>query len=121
MMKNIYDIAYELESALREQPAFAELTESYKAVTKDEEAAQLFADFTRVQQEIQMKQMSGEGLTDEFIQEAQDIAGRASTNELIKGMMTAEQQLSVVIEDINKIIVRPLQDMYAENAPQNEA
>ncbi|WP_227872502.1 YlbF family regulator [Jeotgalibaca ciconiae] len=119
-MKNIYDIAYELESALREQPAFAQLTESYEAVTKDEEAAQLFGEFTRVQQEIQMKQMSGEGLTEEYIEEAQEIAGRASTNELIKSMMTAEQQLSVVIEDINKIIVRPLQEMYSAGAPTEE-
>ena len=37
-MKNIYDIAYELESSLREQPAFQALTESYAAVQADEES-----------------------------------------------------------------------------------
>ncbi|MGP6138953.1 YlbF family regulator [Jeotgalibaca sp. A127] len=118
-MKNIYDIAYELESNLREQPAFKSLTEAYTAVQADEVARSLFGEFTGIQQQIQMKQMSGEGLDDEFIQKAQEIAGRAGENEMIQKMMTAEQQLSTVIEDINKIIVRPLQEMYAQN-PGNE-
>lgn len=119
-MKNIYDIAYDLEKALREQPAFLSLKEAYEAVQSDEEAKNLFAEFTQVQQELQMKQMSGEGLSEEYIEKAQEIAGRASTNERIQNMMTAEQQLSVVIEDINKIIVKPLQDMYADSESTEE-
>ena len=118
-MKNIYDIAYELESSLREQPAFQALTESYAAVQADEESRSLFGEFTGIQQQIQMKQMSGEGLDEEFIQQAQEVAGRAGENEIIQKMMTAEQQLGTVIEDINKIIVRPLQEMYAQ-APETE-
>lgn len=113
-MNNIYDIAYELEKSLREQPAFHALKEAYTAVQSNEEARALFAEFTGIQQQIQMKQMSGEGLDDAFIQQAQEIAGRAGQNEMIKQMMTAEQQLSTVIEDINKIIVRPLQEMYMQ-------
>lgn len=118
-MKNIYDIAYELEKSLREQPAFEALTESYTAVQADEESRTLFGEFTGIQQQIQMKQMSGEGLDDAFIQQAQEIAGRAGENEMIQKMMTAEQQLGTVIEDINKIIVRPLQEMYTQ-APETE-
>lgn len=119
-MNNIYDIAYDLEKALREQPAFTDLKVSYEAVRADAEASALFTEFTSVQQEIQAKQMSGEGLSDEYIQQAQDVAGRATTNDLIQKMMTAEQQLSMVIEDINKIIIKPLQEMYETNSPTEE-
>ncbi|WP_062532482.1 YlbF family regulator [Jeotgalibaca dankookensis] len=119
-MKNIYDIAYDLEKELRQQPSFEELKEAFIAVQKDPEAKALFAEFTGMQQEIQMMQMTGQPLEEDYIENAQEIAGRASENELIKGMMTAEQQLSTVIEDINKIIVRPLQEMYQENTEPTE-
>ena len=119
-MNNIYDIAYDLEKALREQPAFKDLQTAFAQVQNDEEAAALFAEFTGIQQELQMKQMTGEEVSEEYIEKAQDIAGRASTNALIQKMMTSEQQLSVVIEDINKIIIKPLQDMYAGNEPTAE-
>lgn len=112
-MNNIYDIAYDLEKNLREQPAFQSLTVAYEEVKANEEASALFDQFTQMQQELQMKQMSGEGLSDEYIEQAQDIAGRASTNELIQKMMNAEQQLSMIIEDVNKIIMKPLQELYA--------
>lgn len=120
IMKNIYDIAYDLEKTLREEPAFLELKKAYEAVKTDEEASALFTEFTSMQQEIQAKQMSGEDLTDEYIAQAQDVAGRATTNEWIQKMMTSEQQLSVLIEDINKIIIKPLQEMYAQDTPANE-
>ncbi len=119
-MTNIYDIAYDLEKTLRDEPAFLELKKAYEEVQADEEASTLFTEFTAMQQEIQAKQMSGEGLTDEYIEKAQDIAGRATTNEFIQKMMTTEQQLSTLIEDINKIIVKPLQEMYANVAPTEE-
>ncbi|MDE1548373.1 YlbF family regulator [Jeotgalibaca caeni] len=119
-MKNIYDIAYDLEKALREQPAFITLTEAYQKIQENEEASQLFSEFSGLQQELQMKQMSGQEISDEDIAHAQEVAGRASQDELIQQMMSAEQQLSVVIEDINKIIIKPLQEMYAGNNPTQE-
>lgn len=112
-MNNIYDVAYELEKNLREQPSFQDLKAAYEEVKENEEAYTLFQEFTAMQQELQMKQMSGEGLSEEYIEQAQEVAGRASTNEYIQKMMNAEQQLGTVIEDINKIIMQPLQDLYS--------
>ncbi|UJF15196.1 YlbF family regulator [Jeotgalibaca sp. MA1X17-3] len=119
-MSNIYDLAYELEKGLRTQPSFLELTSAYEEVKGNEEAYALFQEFTAMQQELQMKQMSGEGLSEEYIEQAQEIAGRASTNEMIQKMMTAEQQLGTVIEDVNKIIMKPLQDLYTTETTDAE-
>lgn len=119
-MNNIYDTAYQLEKDLRQQPAFLTLTESYNKIKADEEAWALFQEFAQMQQEMQMKQMNGEGFEDDYIQRAQDVAGRATSNELISQMMTAEQQLSAVIQDINNIIMKPLQELYAPDS-LNEA
>lgn len=119
-VNNIYDSAYQLEKDLRELPAFTTLTETYNKVKEDPEAWALFQEFASVQQEMQMKQMSGEEFSEDYVQRAQDVANRATTNEEIAAMMNAEQQLSMVIQDINNIIMKPLQELYAP-AQESEA
>ena len=111
-MGNIYDNAYVIEKDLREDSNFKQLSAAYTAVKNDSEAAEIFHDFKQSQLELQQKQLAGEKIPEETIQKAQSVVQKAQSNDLIKQMMQHEQAVTEVLQDVNKIITKPLQELY---------
>lgn len=109
---NIYDTANQLEKDIRNLPAFAQLKEAFKAIQADEASSALFDEFKQTSQELQMKQMSGEQPGEEEMEALQALFAKVTENESIKSLMDSEQQLSQVMEDVNRIITKPLQEIY---------
>ena len=112
-MSNIYDTANQLERDLRELQEFKTVKESFEAIYADETAKALFDEFRTVNIELQQKQFSGQEITEEDIQKAQELGQKASENEHIKALMEAEQRLNTIMQDINRIITNPLQELYS--------
>lgn len=117
MVKNIHDVAYELQKAIAENPDFQSLKVSYGEVQADAEAKQLFDRFRMMQMELQQKMMQGEQLTDEDNQKAQEVVALVQQNVKITNLMQAEQRLNVLIGDVNKITMQPLEDLYNAYMP----
>lgn len=112
IMNNIYDTANKLEQELRETEAYSDLKSAFSTVKADSEASEVFQQFQEVQMKLQQKQMSGEEISEEEISEAQEMALKSGENDLIKELMEAEQKLSTLIDDLNRIIMKPVQDIY---------
>ena len=112
-MSNIYDTANQLERDLRELQEFKTVKESFEAIYADETARALFEEFRTVNVELQQKQFSGQEITEEDIQKAQELGQKVSENEYIKALMEAEQRLNTIMQDINRIITNPLQELYS--------
>lgn len=112
-MSNIYDTANQLERDLRELQEFKTVKESFEAIYADETARALFEEFRTVNIELQQKQFSGQEITEEDIQKAQELGQKVSENEHIKALMEAEQRLNTIMQDINRIITNPLQELYS--------
>ena len=112
-MSNIYDTANQLERDLRELQEFKTVKESFEAIYADETARALFEEFRTVNVELQQKQFSGQEITEEDIQKAQELGQKVSENEHIKSLMEAEQRLNTIMQDINRIITNPLQELYS--------
>lgn len=112
MSTNIYDTANALEKELRDSEEYTVLVAAFNEVKKDEAASKMYFDFQEVQIKLQQKQMSGEQITEEEIEEAQNLAQTSGENDVIKELMEAEQRLSTLIEDLNRIIMKPVQDVY---------
>lgn len=112
MSNNIYDTANQLEKDLRETDAYVALKAAYNAVKANPEANEMFQEFQGIQVKLQQKQMSGEEILEEEIKEAQEMASKTGENETIKNLMEAEQKLSLLIDDINRIIMSPIQELY---------
>ena len=112
-MSNIYDTANQLERDLRELQEFKTVKESFEAIYADETAKALFEEFRTVNVELQQKQFSGQEITEEDIQKAQELGQKVSENEHIKALMGAEQRLNTIMQDINRIITNPLQELYS--------
>ena len=113
MMSNLYDTANQLERELRQSEEFAAVKLAFEAVQQSDEAKALFEEFRTVNVELQQKQFSGQEITEEDIQKAQELGQKVSENEHIKALMEAEQRLNTIMQDINRIITNPLQELYS--------
>lgn len=111
-MTNIYDTANQLEREVRELPEFAALTAAFEKLQEDGNAYKAFTDFQDVQKELHEKQMSGEDFTEEDMERAQATAMKAQEEPLINELMMKEQAFSMIVNDLNRIIMKPVQDLY---------
>ena len=114
-MANVYNQANALESALRESEEFQQMKELYSKVNENAESKKLFDDFRDIQMTLQQKQMQGEELLEEEIQKAQNSAQEIENDENIKGLMEAEQKMSQLIQDLNRVIMKPIEELYEIN------
>lgn len=113
MTKNIHDVAYELQKAIAENDDFKTLKESYAAVQADVASKNLFDEFRTMQLSLQQKMMQGQEITEEDNQQAQEVVVRIQQDAKITKLMETEQRLNVVIGDVNKIIMKPLEELYS--------
>lgn len=115
MSVNVYDQANALESALRESDEFNSMKDLYAKVNSNSESKALFEEFRQVQMELQQKQMQGEEILEEDVQKAQSSAAEIEDDENIKALMEAEQNMSQLIQDLNRVIMKPIEELYGIN------
>jgi cell fate (sporulation/competence/biofilm development) regulator YlbF (YheA/YmcA/DUF963 family) len=109
---NLYDSANEMEKAIRESAEYSNLKKLYDEVNSDESARNMFESFRNIQLQLQQKQMMGEDISQEEVEQAQKTVALVQQHETISKLMAAEQQMSTVITEINKIMMKPLEDLY---------
>ncbi|MBF4501979.1 YlbF family regulator [Savagea sp. SN6] len=112
MTVNIYDDINRLEMGFKQTEQFEALVAAVEVVKADEDAQRLFVAFRDMQMELQQQQAMGVDMTEEQLTEAQQVAEQAQTNEKIMAMLQAEMQLSEVLNEVNRILVKPIQDLY---------
>lgn len=115
MSTNVYDQANALESALRKSEEFTNLKSLYETVNGNADSKKLFDEFRNVQMELQTKQMNGEEILDSDVERAQQSAQAIEEDENIKQLMEAEQKLSTLIQDLNRVIMKPIEELYKLN------
>ncbi|CAD2078484.1 MAG TPA: YlbF family regulator [Jeotgalicoccus sp.] len=115
MSVNVYDQANALESALRKSEEFTNLKELYETVNGNPDSKKLFDEFRNIQMELQTKQMNGEDILDNDVERAQQSAQAIEEDENIKQLMEAEQKLSSLIQDLNRVIMKPIEELYKLN------
>ncbi|HIY57389.1 MAG TPA: YlbF family regulator [Candidatus Tetragenococcus pullicola] len=111
-MANVYDTANQLEREIRELDQFKALGDSFGKLKESEEAYGLFKEFQSFQQNLQQRMAAGEEMTDEDASKAQTLAERIQKEPLISDLMEKEQSFSLVVNDLNRIIMEPLRELY---------
>lgn len=112
MTVNLHDSAYDLEQALRQSEEYSRLKNLYDEVNGDPSAKKMFDNFRDIQLNLQQKQMNGEDITQEEVEQAQKSVALVQQHEKISQLMEAEQRMSMLIADLNKIIMKPLEEPY---------
>ena len=112
MAVNIYDDINRLEESLRATDEFAGVQEAIENVKADPEALEMFRNFREIQINLQQKQMAGEEIEPDELEQAQKTAQLSQQNPKIMAMLEAEMKLSGVIDEINRVLMKPVQDLY---------
>ena len=114
MAVNLHDHANQLEQALRESDEYQAIQNAYAKVKENQESKELFDEFRETQLSFQQKQMQGEEIGEEELQKAQEQAQKIENDSNISELMAAEQNMSQIFQEINQIIVKPLDEIYAD-------
>jgi cell fate (sporulation/competence/biofilm development) regulator YlbF (YheA/YmcA/DUF963 family) len=109
---NIYDKAHDLAKAMKESQEVEEITSAMKLVDADSESRRMLDDFRQRQMELQQRMMSGDMPAQEEMEKMEKQFEVLSLNLNIRRLFDAERRLSVIIEDVNKIISDSLQHLY---------
>ncbi|KAB2337115.1 YlbF family regulator [Cytobacillus depressus] len=112
MAVNLFDSAYELEKAVRESNEYKILKQAYDEVNADPSAKAMFDNFRRIQMQLQQKQMMGQDISQAEVEQAQHTVALVQQNAKISKLMEAEQRMSMIIAELNKIIMKPLEELY---------
>lgn len=107
---SVQDKAHELATAMKESTEFVEFKEVSQQIEGEPEAKKMMEDFQALQSELQQKMMGGEQPSEEEMKKIESMYQVIQMNPTIAKMFDAEKQLSVVVEDVNKIISEALQD-----------
>lgn len=118
MSVNIYDAANQLERDLRKTDQYKKLEEAFETLQKDDEAKALFDQFQLTQQTLQQKQMTGQEIGEDEAKQAQELSQKVGNNDVLSELIQAEQELGQMIEEINQIALKPIQELYQANQPK---
>ncbi len=111
-MTNLYDIAYNLEKEIRKSPELIELVALQQEITADETANELLQSFRGIQMKFQTMQMMGQEIPEEEMEMAEETLSVAQQNEKIVKLLEVEQRVSMMVNDITKIIMKPFEELY---------
>ena len=111
-MSNIYDLANELSRNLRDLPEYKAVAESKEAVDADSEAKGIFTDYLAFQQELQQLAQTGQMPTPDIQEKMQSFGDKIQGNDLLSAFFNKQQQLSIYLSDIERIIFEPIQELF---------
>lgn len=112
MAVNIYDTANKLEQELQQTPEFLSLQKAFADVKNDDFAYASFKKFQEKQIELQQKQMNGQEFSEDDINEMQSMSDQLSKFDTINTLMGEERKMSTLMDDLNRIISKPIADIY---------
>ena len=110
-MSNIYDSANELSRGLRELPEYKAVKAAKDAIQADEQASKIFADYIAFQQEIQVMVQTGQMPDASFQEKMQSFSKQIQENALLSDFFVKQQQLSIYLSDIEKIVFEPVSEL----------
>lgn len=110
-MSNIYDSANELSRGLRELPEYKTVKAAKDAIQADEQASKIFADYLAFQQEIQVMAQTGQMPDGSFQEKMQSFSKQIQENALLSDFFAKQQQLSIYLSDIEKIVFEPVSEL----------
>ena len=110
-MSNIYDSANVLSRGLRELPEYKAVKEARDAIQADTEASKIFADYIAFQHEIQIMAQTGQIPDASFQEKMEDFGNKIQGNSLLSEFFAKQQQLSIYLSDIEKIVFEPISEL----------
>lgn len=107
-LSNIYDKAYELAGLIEKNENFINLFELSEKIKNNTEQLDKIKSYQKKQFELYQKKESGNELTEDEYKELNDQYQELMLIEDVKSLFQAEHQLSLLVNDVYRIINGPL-------------
>lgn len=117
MVVNIYDTANDMSRQLVETQEYQGLKKALDELKADSAAFNSFKKFQKMQAEAQQKQMKGQQPSEDEIKAIQTMAKEVSGKKPVQNLMNQERQIDQMLQQLNKTITGPIQDLYREIMP----
>ena len=101
---NVYDAARNLATAIKESEEYKQYNETKELVSKNDDLADMLNDFQSKQFEIQAKQMMGEEIGEDMMQQIQSLYGIMMQDPTAAQYLQSEIRFSLMMNDIYKIL-----------------
>ncbi|MGF0111357.1 YlbF/YmcA family competence regulator [Streptococcus sp. SGI.013] len=111
MSTNVYDLANELERAIRLLPEYKAVEEAKQQIEADSAAQSLWSDFVAMQEKMQGLMQTGQMPSQEDQTAMMELGQKIEANSILKNYFDQQQRLSIYIADIEKIVFAPLQEL----------
>ncbi len=103
-MQNVYDVARDLANGLKEVEEVKEYERIKEEISSNSDLVDMINDFREKQLQIQTRQMMGEELDQESLADFQKLSSVAMANPKVAEYISAEYRVSILLQDIYKII-----------------
>lgn len=113
MADKMAELGEQVTQALKDSEQFQALQAAFNAMKADTDTYKLFKEFQKIQLDLQQKQMSGQQLTNDEMKHAREVADQVGKIDSIKNLMEAERGVNSMLNQLNKTITQPIQDIYA--------
>lgn len=111
-MPNPYDMANDLAKIIENEESYVKVKSLTEKVMSNPEHMKIIEDFRKKQFELQQKQMQGQKIEEKDIEETNKLYEELSKNADIKDLLDAEERLSILFSDLNRILTGPLEKIY---------
>lgn len=111
MTNNIYDLANELDRAIRQLPEYKAVEVVKGTVEGDPAAKAVLDEYLAFQKDLQSLMQSGQMPSADMQKRMEEISKKVEANPVVAQYFAKQQQLSIYIADIEKIIFQPLKDL----------
>lgn len=101
---NPYDAAHMLARALKESPEYKEFNNLKEKVQQNEKTRNMLKDFRKKQFAMQARQLSGQHVTEDEIQQLQNLQNILLQNPVVGPFFHAEYRISQILNDVYKIL-----------------
>lgn len=111
---DIHDRAYALAKALKESADYKEMQQLFSELNKEPDTKKVLDDFRGQQFALQQRMMSGSAPSEEEIKQMEKKYERIKANALIDRVFEMERRLGATMEDVNRIITEPLDELFGQ-------
>lgn len=115
MTVNIYDSVNQVASDLPQTQQFMAVQNAFAALKQDQVAFSMYKEFSELQEVLRNAQLNGQQPKKEDVKKLQELAKKMNDMDAVKNLMAAEQSLNQLLNDINSIIIKPINDVYDLN------
>ncbi len=101
---NVHDEAHNLARAIKDSPEYKQYAELKEVASQNEELSAMLNDFQAKQFEIQAKQMMGEELGSDMMEQIQSLYQILMKDPLASQYVQAEMRFSLLVNDVYTIL-----------------